>query len=208
MAEMIGFIGVGTMGEPMCRNLARKSGATVLAADRNPEPLKRLAADGVKTASLDEIVAQLPHDLPVAAGRQGSRGGVPGRGRAGLQGRRSAARSSTPAPRRCRSPAGSMPSSRARPAPSPMRRSRARGRRRSTARCRSWSAARSDDLRAHRAAAAPPGERGHALRRGGRGAGGQDPEQHDPVPDRGRRWPRRCASPAPTASTARCCSTR
>jgi 3-hydroxyisobutyrate dehydrogenase-like beta-hydroxyacid dehydrogenase len=56
MPDMIGFIGVGTMGEPMCRNLARKSGATVLAADRNPEPLQRLAADGVKTASLDEIV--------------------------------------------------------------------------------------------------------------------------------------------------------
>jgi len=58
MADRIGFIGVGTMGEPMCRNLARKSGATVLAADRNPEPLQRLVADGVKTASLDEIVAQ------------------------------------------------------------------------------------------------------------------------------------------------------
>jgi hypothetical protein len=58
MTDMIGFVGVGTMGEPMCRNLARKSGATILAADRNPEPLKRLAADGVKTASLDEIVAQ------------------------------------------------------------------------------------------------------------------------------------------------------
>jgi len=57
MTEMIGFIGVGTMGEPMCRNLARKSGATVLAADRNAEPLQRLAADGVKTASMDEIVA-------------------------------------------------------------------------------------------------------------------------------------------------------
>ena len=27
MTDMIGFIGVGTMGEPMCRNLARKSGA-------------------------------------------------------------------------------------------------------------------------------------------------------------------------------------
>ncbi len=57
MTDMIGFIGVGTMGEPMCRNLARKSGATVLAADRNPDPLQRLAADGVKTASMDEIVA-------------------------------------------------------------------------------------------------------------------------------------------------------
>ncbi len=55
MTDMIGFIGVGTMGEPMCRNLAKKSGLTVLAADRDPAPLARLAADGVKTASLDEI---------------------------------------------------------------------------------------------------------------------------------------------------------
>jgi 3-hydroxyisobutyrate dehydrogenase-like beta-hydroxyacid dehydrogenase len=56
MTDAIGFIGVGTMGEPMCRNLARKSGRTVLAADTNPAPLQRLAADGVKTASIDEIV--------------------------------------------------------------------------------------------------------------------------------------------------------
>lgn len=55
MTDMIGFIGVGTMGEPMCRNLARKSGATVLAADRDEAPLKRLAADGVKAASVAEI---------------------------------------------------------------------------------------------------------------------------------------------------------
>lgn len=55
MTDMIGFIGVGTMGEPMCRNLARRSGATVLAADRDEAPLKRLAADGVKAASLAEI---------------------------------------------------------------------------------------------------------------------------------------------------------
>ena len=57
MADQIGFVGVGTMGEPMCRNLAKKSGLKVLAADRDPAPLKRLAADGVKTESLDEIVA-------------------------------------------------------------------------------------------------------------------------------------------------------
>ena len=57
MTDIIGFIGVGTMGEPMCRNLARKSGATVLAADRDPAPLQRLAADGVKTDSLDEIAS-------------------------------------------------------------------------------------------------------------------------------------------------------
>ncbi len=55
MTDMIGFIGVGTMGEPMCRNLARKSGMTILASDRDEAPLKRLAADGVKTASIDEI---------------------------------------------------------------------------------------------------------------------------------------------------------
>lgn len=55
MTDRIGFIGVGTMGEPMCRNLARKSGIEVLAADRDNAPLERLAADGVKAASIDEI---------------------------------------------------------------------------------------------------------------------------------------------------------
>jgi len=55
MTDRIGFIGVGTMGEPMCRNLARKSGIEVLAADRDNAPLERLAADGVKAASVDEI---------------------------------------------------------------------------------------------------------------------------------------------------------
>lgn len=55
MTDMIGFIGVGTMGEPMCRNLAKKSGVQVLAADRDAAPLQRLAADGVKTASVNEI---------------------------------------------------------------------------------------------------------------------------------------------------------
>jgi 3-hydroxyisobutyrate dehydrogenase-like beta-hydroxyacid dehydrogenase len=39
----------------MCRNLARKSGLTVLACDTNPAPLERLAVDGVKSASLVEI---------------------------------------------------------------------------------------------------------------------------------------------------------
>ena len=58
MADRIGFIGVGTMGEPMCRNLARKSGQPVLAADRDPAPLARLAADGVKSASLADIAAR------------------------------------------------------------------------------------------------------------------------------------------------------
>jgi 3-hydroxyisobutyrate dehydrogenase-like beta-hydroxyacid dehydrogenase len=58
MNDCIGFIGVGTMGEPMCRNLARKSGMTVWAADRDKAPLERLSGDGVKTASIDAIIAE------------------------------------------------------------------------------------------------------------------------------------------------------
>lgn len=45
---VLGFIGLGVMGEPMCRNLARRSGARVVAHDVRPEPLARLADDGVE----------------------------------------------------------------------------------------------------------------------------------------------------------------
>jgi len=71
----IGFIGLGVMGEPMCRNLARKSGAAVIAFDLRPEPLERLRTDGVApAASVQEIVARaeiillsLPSGSAVAA---------------------------------------------------------------------------------------------------------------------------------------------
>ncbi len=46
----LGFIGLGTMGAPMCGHLARKAGRPVIAHDLNPEPLKRLAAHGVSAA--------------------------------------------------------------------------------------------------------------------------------------------------------------
>ncbi|WP_182180007.1 NAD(P)-dependent oxidoreductase [Methylobacterium radiotolerans] len=49
-AMTIGFIGLGVMGEPMCRNLARKSGRRILAFDRAPEPLARLREHGVVAA--------------------------------------------------------------------------------------------------------------------------------------------------------------
>jgi 3-hydroxyisobutyrate dehydrogenase-like beta-hydroxyacid dehydrogenase len=53
---MIGFIGLGVMGEPICRHLASKSGKDVLAYDLAPEPLERLKAHGVKAAaSVQEI---------------------------------------------------------------------------------------------------------------------------------------------------------
>ena len=55
----LGFIGLGTMGEPMCANLARKSGLAVHAMDRRPEPLERLAADHVTAcASVAEVAAR------------------------------------------------------------------------------------------------------------------------------------------------------
>lgn len=49
MAEIgtLGFIGLGVMGEPMCRNMAVGSGLTMLASDLNQAPLERLAAQGV-----------------------------------------------------------------------------------------------------------------------------------------------------------------
>lgn len=49
-SETIGFIGLGVMGEPMCRNLALKSGRPVIAFDLNQTPLMRLVADGVEAA--------------------------------------------------------------------------------------------------------------------------------------------------------------
>jgi 3-hydroxyisobutyrate dehydrogenase-like beta-hydroxyacid dehydrogenase len=60
MAEIktIGFIGLGVMGEPMCRNMADKSGLKMLASDLNPAPLERLASHGVARADLARIADQ------------------------------------------------------------------------------------------------------------------------------------------------------
>ena len=46
----LGFIGLGVMGEPMCRNLARGSGRSVIAFDQDSAPLNRLAKIGVVSA--------------------------------------------------------------------------------------------------------------------------------------------------------------
>jgi 3-hydroxyisobutyrate dehydrogenase len=53
----LGFIGLGVMGEPMCGHLARRSQIPVMASDLRSEPMERLAADGVKAASLQQIAA-------------------------------------------------------------------------------------------------------------------------------------------------------
>jgi 3-hydroxyisobutyrate dehydrogenase-like beta-hydroxyacid dehydrogenase len=59
MAKAIGFIGLGVMGEPICRNLARKSGNQVVGFDLADAPLQRLADVGVtRAASLASLAEQ------------------------------------------------------------------------------------------------------------------------------------------------------
>ena len=56
--QNIGFIGLGVMGEPMCRNLSMKSSLKVMAFDRREEPLTRLEQVGVMRAdSLAEMAS-------------------------------------------------------------------------------------------------------------------------------------------------------
>ena len=58
-SPVLGFVGLGVMGEAMCRNLAKKSGARVVAFDTRAAPLDALAADGVaRAASLADLAAQ------------------------------------------------------------------------------------------------------------------------------------------------------
>ena len=80
--ERIGFIGLGVMGEPICANVARRSGAKVTAFDLRPEPLERLRADGVAAAASIEAVTRestivmlsLPSGREVAAVCDGGNG--------------------------------------------------------------------------------------------------------------------------------------
>ncbi len=82
MTGSVGFIGLGVMGEPMCRNLAQKSGRPVLGFDRADAPLERLAAFGVSraeslaalAASCDVILMALPSGAHVEAVTLGENG--------------------------------------------------------------------------------------------------------------------------------------
>jgi 3-hydroxyisobutyrate dehydrogenase-like beta-hydroxyacid dehydrogenase len=54
---IVGFIGLGVMGEPMCRNLRARSANRVLAFDIKPGPLQRLEPVGVESAaSAHEVI--------------------------------------------------------------------------------------------------------------------------------------------------------
>jgi hypothetical protein len=55
---VIGFIGLGVMGEPICRNLAAKSGEKVLGYDVEAAPLERLKGEGVDAAASVREIAE------------------------------------------------------------------------------------------------------------------------------------------------------
>lgn len=87
--QSIGVIGVGTMGEPICANLAKKCGVPVYAMDPRPEPLQRLKANGVSACGslaeladrTDLVFLSLPNGREVEAVCLGEGGiaSIPGR---------------------------------------------------------------------------------------------------------------------------------
>lgn len=88
--QTIGFVGLGVMGEPICRNIAAGTDARVIAYDLSPAPLERLADAGVERAdslaglirAADIVMLSLPGGPEVEAIVTGP-GGVQAEGRAG-----------------------------------------------------------------------------------------------------------------------------
>lgn len=80
--KTIAFVGLGVMGEAMCRNLAKKGTWRIVGFDMKPEPLTRLAADGVVAApslasaaeQSDVILMCLPGGAEVEAVTKGKGG--------------------------------------------------------------------------------------------------------------------------------------
>ncbi|MES2193604.1 MAG: NAD(P)-dependent oxidoreductase [Pseudomonadota bacterium] len=56
--KTLGFIGLGVMGEPMCRHLITKSSSPVVIFDLMPEPVGRLVAIGARAAGSAAEVAR------------------------------------------------------------------------------------------------------------------------------------------------------
>ena len=80
--KTVAFVGLGVMGEAMCRNLARKGPWTVVGYDARPEALQRLAGDGVAAATsladaasrAEVVVLCLPGGKEVEAVARGAGG--------------------------------------------------------------------------------------------------------------------------------------
>ena len=78
----VGFIGLGVMGEPICRNLRVRSGHRVLAFDLEEAPMQRLAEHKVERAQStadvmrqsDVVFVSLPSGTELEAVAQGSDG--------------------------------------------------------------------------------------------------------------------------------------
>jgi 3-hydroxyisobutyrate dehydrogenase-like beta-hydroxyacid dehydrogenase len=87
---VIGFIGLGVMGEPMCRNVRVRGGYRVIAYDRDPAPLERLEPHGVEAArdigavvrGSDIVFASLPSGK-ILADLAHAKGGLLESGRTG-----------------------------------------------------------------------------------------------------------------------------
>jgi 2-hydroxy-3-oxopropionate reductase len=52
-----GFIGLGIMGKPMCKNLLQKTGGPVVVHDLNDAPVEELVALGAQRADCSKAVA-------------------------------------------------------------------------------------------------------------------------------------------------------
>lgn len=58
-SKPIGFIGLGVMGEPICRNLLKKSAQPLVVYDLAPDPLARLGNEGAAiAASVADVVSR------------------------------------------------------------------------------------------------------------------------------------------------------
>ncbi|WP_321337279.1 NAD(P)-dependent oxidoreductase [Breoghania sp.] len=87
----LGFAGLGVMGEPICRNIAVKSGAPTKVFDLSPAPMERLAGHGATPvpdlkamlAEVDILFLSLPGGPQVEAVIRGENG-VLAHGREGL----------------------------------------------------------------------------------------------------------------------------
>ena len=55
--KTLGFIGLGVMGEPMCRHLVQKSGLPITINDLNSAPIERLVGFGAKSGSIAEVAS-------------------------------------------------------------------------------------------------------------------------------------------------------
>ena len=139
-----GFIGLGIMGKPMCKNLLTKTGGPVVVYDLNDAPVQELVALGARRGFLEGRGGgkrRGPDDAAEFAGREGRRPRPRRRSRRGRGRAPILVNMSSIAPLAAqgnRRPAPARPASKC-----STRRSAAASRRPSRARSHSWSAARS-----------------------------------------------------------------